>query len=241
MNDQPFLITTAVVLGAVALVVAVSAVLYRSSARVGWITGMALGGWLVVTAVLAGAGLYSDERWLGLALVVPVVLGVLALRLPAVAVSLRSERVVALLAAVQVLRLVGGVFLVLLALDRLPTGFALPAGGGDVLVGLLAPVVAYALGHRPDRRALGIAFNVLGLLDFAAAIPLGVLHAPGQLQVFVTEPTSETMGLLPMALIPTFVVPLAIVLHIASIRLLTAPTARTQSPARRSAPSLPSS
>jgi hypothetical protein len=241
MTDQPVLITAAVVLGAVALVVAVSAVLYRSSARVGWLTGIALGGWFGVTAVLAGAGYYSDQRWMGLALVVPVVLGVLALRLPGVAASLQGDRVVALLAAVQVLRLVGGVFLVLLALDRLPTGFALPAGGGDVLVGLLAPVVAYALWRRPDRRVLGIAFNVLGLLDFAAAIPLGVMHAPGQLQVFATEPTAEIMGLLPMALIPTFVVPLATVLHIASIRLLTGPAGRTQPQARQSAPSLPSS
>lgn len=90
-----------------------------------------------------------------------------------------------------------------------------------MLVGLLGPSVAYALWRRPARRPLGIAFNTVGLLDLVVAIPLGLLHAPGRLQLIVTEPTTAIMGLLPMALVPTFVVPLAIVLHVASLRLVT--------------------
>jgi hypothetical protein len=150
------------------------------------------------------------------------VLGLLALRLLAVTAALSDARVLAALAAVQVLRVIRSVFLVLLALDRLPPGFALPAGFGDVLVGLLAPFVAYAQWRRPSRRALGMAFNALGLDSSTSSWPSrsACCTPPGRLQLIVTEPTTGIMGLLPMALIPTFVVPLAIVLHVASFRLL---------------------
>jgi hypothetical protein len=218
---MPF-IAASIVGACVALLITIGAVLQRRHSPTGWVAAILLACWLAATASLAGSGRYAEELWLGFGLAIPLVLGLLALRSPAVTAALAGDRTVALLAAMQVLRIVGGVFLVQLALHRLPPGFALPAGVGDVLVGLLAPVVAYALWLRPRRRTLGIAFNVLGLADLILAIPLGVIHAPGRLQMIVTEPTTELMGQLPMALIPTFVVPLAIVLHIASFRLLAA-------------------
>ncbi|MDQ4058596.1 MAG: hypothetical protein M3124_05680 [Actinomycetota bacterium] len=230
MTDVPILLTSIVVLTSLALPLAIGTVLHRGvlaadlghrrASRPAWTTGLVLSGWLALTAAVAGTGLYSTDPWLGIGVVVPLVLGLLALRLPAVTAALSDSRAVAALAAVQVVRVVGVVFLALLALDRLPPGFALPAGIGDVLVGLLAPFVAYALWRRPSRRGLGITFNSLGLLDLVLAIPLGLLHAPGRFQLIVTEPTTEIIGLFPMALIPTFVVPLAIVLHVASFRLL---------------------
>jgi hypothetical protein len=223
-------VTVVVAVACIALPLAVSAALHSGAraAGLGRLAATALAGaagaaqaaWLITTTTAAGAGLYPIEPWLGIGVVVPLVLGLLALRLPAIAVTLSNERAVAVLAAIQVLRLVGGAFLVLLAAGRLPPGFALPAGIGDVLVGVLAPFVAYALWRWPERRALGIAFNALGLLDLVVAIPVGLLHAPGRLQLIVTNPDTGILGLLPMALIPTFVVPLALVLHIASIRQL---------------------
>jgi hypothetical protein len=223
-------LTTAVVLTCLALPLSVGAVLHRGARAAGLghrrarhlagIAGLALAAWLAVTAAAAASGLYATDPWLGIGVAVPLVLGLLALRLPTITTVLSNADATAALAAVQILRVVGGVFLALLVLHRLPPSFALPAGIGDVLVGLLAPGVAYALWRRPSRRPLGIAFNTLGLLDLVVAIPLGLLHAPGQLQLIVTEPTTAIMGLFPMALIPTFVVPLAIVCHIASIRVL---------------------
>jgi hypothetical protein len=154
---------------------------------------------------------------------------VLAQRLRPVAASLGAAGTPALLAATQFFRIEGFAFLALLAMDRLPPAFALPAGIGDVLVGLLAPLVAYALWKRPQRRALGVAFNILGMADLMVAVSLGVLLAPGPLQTIITQPTTQIMLLLPMALIPTFAVPLAIVLHIASLRLLRHTTGSSRS------------
>src|SRR5207245_6648798 len=47
------------------------------------------------------------------------------------------------LVGVQLYRVVGFSFLVLYAVGRLPGEFAIPAGAGDVVVGLAAPVVGY--------------------------------------------------------------------------------------------------
>lgn len=253
MIELPILLTASVVAACLVLLLAIGAVLHRGARDAGLgrgsalliaaTAGLAQAGWLVATAALAWTGLYSAEPtdpfpWIGLGLIVPLVAGVLALRLPAVAVGLGDPHIPALLAAVQVFRIEGGIFLVLLAMDRLPAGFAVPAGVGDVLVGVLAPFVAFALWRRPQRRVLGIAFNTLGLLDLVIAVGVGVLLAPGPLQTIVTEPTTEIMALLPMALIPTFAVPLAIVLHLASFRLLIRPQSSPPPPA--SAVSTPS-
>lgn len=214
----PAVVTAAVVITCIVQTLAITVVLPRRARAAG---AAFIGAWLVITVAVAGTGLYTTEPWLGIGVVAPVVLGLLALRIPAIAERLADARAASVLAAIQVLRLVGGVFLVLLAIDQLPPGFAVPAGVGDVLVGVLAPVVAYALWRRPDRRALGIVFNTLGLIDLIVAIPLGMFHAPGRLQLIVTDPTTAMLGELPMALIPTFVVPLAFVLHVASLQALT--------------------
>ena len=56
--------------------------------------------------------------------------------------------------SIQVYRALGLIFLVLYAEGRLPGAFALPAGCGDVLVGLLAPIVGIASrGNGVDRPA----------------------------------------------------------------------------------------
>jgi hypothetical protein len=139
---------------------------------------------------------------------------------------LRSKRVAVLLDAtpaawlvgLQVYRVLGGIFLVNWARGLMPREFALPAGSGDVLVGLLAlPAALYvASGTRTGRR-IGIAWNVLGLLDFTVAIGMGMMTAPGPLQVIVPERANSLVGTYPTVMIPAFSVPSGIVLHVLSI------------------------
>ena len=102
------------------------------------------------------------------------------------------------LIALQVYRIFGGIFLVGWARGNLSGTFALPAGIGDVLVGLLALPVAYWL-HAGGRggRAFGIAWNVFGLIDFAIAIGVGILSSPGPLQLIVPEPPNALLGSYP--------------------------------------------
>ena len=110
---------------------------------------------------------------------------------------------------VQVYRVGGAVFLVALSQGLLPATFAIPAGIGDMLVGITAPLAVLAL----RRGALlgwvaAIAWNILGILDLVVAVTEG----------FITSPPA--LFTLPLVLIPTVAVPVSIALHIAVLALL---------------------
>ncbi len=118
----------------------------------------------------------------------------------------------ALLVGLQSWRVLGMMFLFLMALGELPAVFSVPAGVGDVLVGVTAPFVAVKLrnGSLPER-ALG-AFVILGLLDFVAAFAFG--------NVFSVQPDRyagfASMTQWPMVLVPGLFVPAFALLHLAS-------------------------
>jgi hypothetical protein len=85
---------------------------------------------------------------------------------------------------VQSYRVLGAIFLVMYVQGRMPAAFALPAGAGDVAIGLLAPIVAVAYARGvPGRESLVMGWNLLGLLDLANAITTGFLTSPSPLQV----------------------------------------------------------
>jgi hypothetical protein len=90
-----------------------------------------------------------------------------------------------------------------------------------VLVGLLALPVAYLLhAGAAGGRAAAIAWNVLGLVDFAIAIGIGILSAPGPLQLIVPDRPNVQLGSFPTVMIPAFAVPSSILLHALSLRQL---------------------
>ena len=69
----------------------------------------------------------------------------------------------------------------------------------------------------PGGRQRAIVFNLFGLADLVVAVGLGVTTSPGPAQLFHTSPTSELATHFPLALVPTFLVPLAFMLHIVSL------------------------
>jgi hypothetical protein len=149
-----------------------------------------------------------------LAIAIPVVTGLILLT--------RSQRVATLLATVppswligiQVFRVFGFVFLVRWAHGQLPGAFALPAGTGDVLVGLLAlPVALYVQSGARGGRAAAYAWNVLGITDFVVAVTMGTLTSPGRLQLFALDQPNSVTGDASLVLIPAFFVPLFTILH----------------------------
>jgi hypothetical protein len=125
-----------------------------------------------------------------------------------------------LITALQAWRVVGAVFLILYFYDLLPGTFAWPAGVGDILVGAYAPFVVIAITNQtPKWRTHLVILSILGLLDFVGAIGGGVLSGGGPMGILTApdEVTSDIMRSLPLALIPTFFVPLFIMLHIISL------------------------
>lgn len=124
------------------------------------------------------------------------------------------------LIGVQRLRVMGGVFVLLWAGGAIPWEFALPAGLGDVAVGLIAMVALNRLRHRAASAAAWVRrTNIAGLADFAVALGTGFLSAPGAIQLLALDRPNELIGLYPLVLIPVFAVPVFIGVHILSIRL----------------------
>ncbi|MCG5078658.1 MFS transporter [Paraburkholderia tagetis] len=125
------------------------------------------------------------------------------------------------LVALQFYRVFGSWVLAAWLHGVVPGVFALPAGIGDVLTGLFAlpAAIALASGTAEGRKA-AIAWNILGLADFAVAIILGLITAPGRFQLIVPNVPTINAGLYPYVLTPAFVVPSSILLHALSLRQL---------------------
>jgi hypothetical protein len=123
-----------------------------------------------------------------------------------------------LIAGMQAWRFGGLGLLFLYAHNVLPAVFALPAGLGDMGIGLAAPWMMIALVRDPSfaTSAAYIRWNLLGILDLVVAVSIGALGA-----LFATgapgEISSVPMARLPLLLIPAFLVPLFFMLHISAL------------------------
>ena len=112
------------------------------------------------------------------------------------------------LTLVHSLRIAGIVFLVLASYKILPAVFALSAGWGDIAIGVTAPLAAMWLA-KPARRTGFIFWQLLGIADLVNALAMGTLAG-------VIDPhgiSTAAMTVLPMSYIPTFAVPLFLILH----------------------------
>lgn len=122
---------------------------------------------------------------------------------------------VRVLTALQPWRVAGFTFIVAAAYGILPKAFALPAGWGDVGVGLTAPLVVHYLA-KPGRKRSFILWQAAGIADLVMAVTLGVLSSP-RLQLLGDGLTTEPLTVLPLSVIPTFGVPVAVIFHIICI------------------------
>lgn len=184
----------------------------------------AVGGvWLAVAIAAAWAGLVvrdPDEPPLriGLAAGLPVVIVGLALLAPRFRAWVEGLDL-GVLIAMQGWRVAGFAFLAVYAQDLLPASFALPAGLGDLVVGLAAPFVAAAVAHRARGAGpLFVGFTVFGIADFVMAVSLGIANGIGA-RVLLPDGSLDTppMAELPLSLVPTFAVPFLLVVHVLSL------------------------
>jgi hypothetical protein len=125
------------------------------------------------------------------------------------------------LVAMQAFRVVGFLFLVALAWGKIPAEFALPAGIGDVLVGLDAPFVALALrrGGR-NARTWAIVWNAFGMLDLVTAVTLGVLTSPGPTHVLALSNPNTAISTFPFVGVPSLMAPFWLFIHVVTLRKL---------------------
>ena len=225
---MPSLLTVAVVGPTILVVSAIFAVLWRERTSVRQ-SGIALAVGVVlalcagIAIVLAKQGTFrqaaGDTSFPPIGINLIVVSTMLAAALAA-SPSLRAMlwRQPSLI-RLNLWRFEGLVFLTLMVLGRVPALWAIPAGAGDVLIAATAPWVARHVETLRGRRR-AITWNLLGVLDLVVAVALGVMTNPGAGQVFTTSPTSELLTEYPLALVPTFLVPLAFMVHAVSLSQL---------------------
>jgi hypothetical protein len=206
------------------VVVALFMVLWRArtSAResvVAIISGIALAVWAVTAGALASRGSLRQPDTptippIGIVLAVVFVGMALALGFSGTLRRLLTNQ--KHLIWLNVWRLLGVVFLILMAQGQMPALWALPTGIGDIIVGVAAPWIARGIdAHGGRQRA--VLFNLFGMLDLIVAVGLGMMTNTGPTQVFHTTPTSVLATNFPLALVPGFLVPLGFALHVVSL------------------------
>ena len=231
--NVPVFLPYYVLIGSVGIIAALLYGLARALERAHWpaaerrlvlgLTGAVLVGWFVAVIALGRAGAFEagPERLptIQFGIFIPILIGAWLLWRSAAVRRTLDAVPQSWIVGVQLYRALGAIFLILYAADRLPGLFAWPAGVGDVLVGLLAPLVALAYARRPEENARTVAaWNIFGLVDLAIAVSAGFITAPSPL--FAYEPANTPISIFPLVLIPTFLVPISVLLHVASLAKL---------------------
>jgi hypothetical protein len=175
--------------------------------------------WLAVAQYFGAANAYFASAETAVptvlfGLLTPLAVAALVLWQSRSVASLVSAIPLPWLVAAQVYRIGGGIFLVLMADGRLPWQFALPAGIGDVTTGVMAVVVAalLALNANGARRAV-YAWSLFGIADLVLAVTMGAMTSPGRAHFLALEAPNLLISSYPLVMVPTFAVPLALMLH----------------------------
>jgi hypothetical protein len=179
------------------------------------------GAWAVASAVFAHHGGYHTQvgkqpPWLPIEAMGAILALLLLTRIPFVSRALSGPNSVRLLSWPHAFRLAGVALVISMMLGHLPALFAVPAGLGDMAIGIAEPFVTRRIKAGHGHRA-AIRFNIFGILDLVIAMTLGGLTAYGIVHV---SPVNSALSVLPLALIPTVGVPILVVLHILTLRRL---------------------
>jgi hypothetical protein len=175
-----------------------------------------LGSWLAL-AIIVGDGanfpiaLESRRSASGLVALIPFLIAVIALFVSRSLRAINAAMPNAWLIAIQTYRVAGIMFLFpFVTYGLLPSGFGWPAGIGDAITGIFAPVVALMVArNRPNAFKWAVAWNLFGTLDLIVA-PATALYFE-----------ARVLSIYPLNLVPLFLgPPIGILTHIYSLRNL---------------------
>jgi hypothetical protein len=200
------------------------------SSRVPWrgqtlnaVVAVVLAAWLAVVVLLGAGGNFVVPPGIppypiALGVMVPLIVFIAAFWLSAAFRKFVTGADLRLLTAIQAWRWAGFSFIGLYVYGVLPGRFAWPAGLGDMAIGLTAPWITLALVRRPGFAASRgfVIWNLLGILDLVAAVGNAALLAT-QATGGVGEASVIQMAQLPLLLVPAYLVPVFIMLHLSAL------------------------
>jgi hypothetical protein len=182
--------------------------------------------WVLVAHSLARAGIYvaTSDRvvpWVLVGLLVPILVVAVGMFMWRGAAKLVASIPLPALVAAQVYRVAGVIFVLHWMAGDLPWQFALPAGIGDIATGIVAIPIALRLKRAAAGAARAARFWCLfGIADLVVAVALGGLTSPGRAHLLALSDPNRLITAYPLVMIPTFAVPLALMLHIAVLSRL---------------------
>lgn len=219
--------------------------LYRSSQRMQkyqravWVAILIVGAWFAVSILVGLSGVLHTGVGERPRIPIPLIGGFVTAYLLSTRVKAFREIIAAIpvtwLVGFQLLRIVGGsVLLLLFAQGFLPFVFAVPVGLTDALVGLLAlPLLYLWRNQHPAAPGLTRAWAILGILDHVGGIVMATLTGAGPLMNLTPwGGTNLIMDLFPLVLIPSFRIPLALLINVhllhnlGTLRRLAAPASQ---------------
>jgi len=179
--------------------------------------------WLALVLTLATRGAFTAAPGapplaLLIGLLAPLTLFLIAYRtIPSIREFILSADL-RLIVGLQAWRWAGFGFLTLYTYHVLPGIFAWPAGLGDMAIGITSPLVLSALLRRPgfQKSKSFLVWNLSGILDLTVAVTIGALVPLLATSLFITV-TPAPMSQLPLVLIPTYLVPMFLMLHLTAI------------------------
>jgi hypothetical protein len=187
------------------------------------LVAVALVVWLAVVVLLGAQGAFvspigSPPVPIAIGVTAPLLVFLVAFWLSSAFRRFVTNADIRLVAAIEAWRWAGFGFISLYAYGVLPGRFAWPAGLGDMAIGFTAPWIVLALVRRPSFVAsrLFVIWNLLGILDLVVAVSNAALiqsRATGA----VGEVTVAPMAQLPLLLIPAYLVPLFVMLHVTAL------------------------
>jgi len=192
----------------------------KSKIVIPYVIAAFLASWLAI-AIIVGDGsnfpmaLESRRPASGLVALIPFAVAVTALFASKSIRAINASTPNAWLIAIQTYRVAGIMFVFpFLTYGIIPAGFAWPAGIGDALTGIFAPIVALMVArNQPHAFKWATAWNLFGTLD--------LIVAPATALFF----QARVLNIYPLALVPLFLgPPIGILTHIYSLRNLATAT-----------------
>lgn len=187
-------------------------------------TGGCLAIWLGFLAVMAAQGFFMEFTLpprFAIAVLPPIVFIILLLLSKKVGVLLDLTPP-AWLVYIQSFRIWMEIILWMMYVATvLPVQLTFEGRNWDILAGITAVIVGYFCFTR-KRWSHRVVFwwNLFGLALLFNVVITGILSAPFPFRVFMNEPANTIMGHFPFVWLPGFVVPVAMCMHVLSIRQL---------------------
>jgi hypothetical protein len=178
--------------------------------------------WVIVVSALSFAGIFGKFEWfpfnIAPFLAVPLVIIIVF------TVSKTSREILlhihpGRLIRLQVFRVFVEILLWMLFIQHLlPVQMTFEGLNFDILAGLTAPLIAYFSFRNKLSKTAVVLWNLASLALLVNIVAIAVLSLPSPIRYFMNEPSNTIVTQFPISWLPTFLVPLAYMLHFLSLR-----------------------